>query len=126
MPGFFDDAEVARLLERFAPVVPIMESKAPEVARVMVPLMRALPETARRLRSTSLPASLPVIDITAENTWVEAPEEIAALRHAHAAFVAESPAREAVLASGSGHYVMRDQPEVVLDAVSRMVDRVRG
>jgi pimeloyl-ACP methyl ester carboxylesterase len=48
------------------------------------------------------------------------------MRRVHADFVAAAPeARELVLARGSGHYVMRDRPEVVLDAVARMVERVR-
>jgi pimeloyl-ACP methyl ester carboxylesterase len=126
MPRFFDDAEIARLLERFAPVIPRMESEAPQVAHVMVPLMRALPDTARRLRSLSLRPSLPVIDIVAERTWVSAPEEVEALRRAHAEFVAESPSREAVFARGCGHYVMHDRPEIVFEAVVKMIDRVRG
>ena len=44
----------------------------------------------------------------------------------HADFVAAAPeARELVLARGSGHYVMRDRPEIVLDAIARMLERVR-
>ena len=125
VPGFFDEAEVARLLDRFRPQIPMLEEMDPKVSRVMVPLMLALPETARRVRAVSLPPRLPVIDIVAETTWVEAPEEVAAMRREHAAFTAASPAREAVLARGSGHYVMRDNPELVIDAIARLVDRVR-
>jgi pimeloyl-ACP methyl ester carboxylesterase len=38
--------------------------------------------------------------------------------------VAASPAREAVVATGSGHHVMRDRPDVVLEAIARMIERV--
>jgi pimeloyl-ACP methyl ester carboxylesterase len=126
LPGFFDEAEVARLLARFTPHVDEIERKAPPIARVLVPLMHALPETARRMRDTRLAPTLPVIDIVAEKTWVDSPEEVAAIRREHAAFVAAAAAREAVFAHGSGHYVMRDRPRLVLDAVARMVDRVRA
>ena len=125
VPGFFDEAEVARLIERFKPQIPEVERLHPVLSRVMVPLTLAMPETARRVRSTTLPPSLPVIDIVAEHTWVESPEEIAAMRRAHASFVAASPSREAVFAADCGHFVMKDRPSLVVDAVSRLIDRLR-
>ncbi|HYA57937.1 MAG TPA: alpha/beta hydrolase [Thermoplasmata archaeon] len=125
VPGFFDDAEVARLLSRFTPQIPMFQKMDPAISAVMVPLMQALPETARRLSAVSLPLELPVIDIVAETTWIEAPEEVAALRREHALFVAASPSRQAVFARGSGHYVMHDKPDLVVDAISRLVDRLR-
>ena len=64
--------------------------------------------------------------IVAERTWVETPEEIEALRQAHRDFVAASSHRRAVFAEGSGHHVMRDRPDVVLDAVAQLVAAVRG
>ena len=96
----------------------------PQLASVMIPVMEAYPETARRVRAMEIPLALPVIDIVAEKTWADTPEELAAMRRAHADFVAASPAREAVFAQGSGHYVMHDRPQVVIDAVERMVKRV--
>jgi hypothetical protein len=44
----------------------------------------------------------------------------------HAAFVAASSARAGVFAAGSGHYVMRDRPDLVIDAIKRVVARVRS
>jgi pimeloyl-ACP methyl ester carboxylesterase len=38
-------------------------------------------------------------------------------RLGHRDFVAASPHRRAVFAYGSGHHVMRDRPDIVLDAV---------
>lgn len=126
LPGFFDEAETARLIERFRPHVDSLERAHPRIARTMIPLTLALSETARRVRATPIPLSLPVIDIVAERTWVESPEEVAAARREHAAFVAASPARESIFATGSGHYVMRDRADLLLEAISRMIDRVRG
>lgn len=126
LPSFFDPRQVVRLLARFAPVAPELERRAPNVARVMLPLMDALPETAQRVRSSPLPMSLPVIDIVAERTWVDSPEEVAAIRRAHTAFVETSGAREAVFARGCGHYVMRDQPDLVVEATVRLIDRLRA
>jgi pimeloyl-ACP methyl ester carboxylesterase len=127
LAAFFDEAEVERLLALYTPQFPALEEQAPELARVMIPLMRAYPETARRLRAVEYPASLPTIDLVAEHSWGATPEQNGAMRRVHADFVAAAPdTREAVLAEGSGHYVMRDRPDVVMDAVAGMVARVRA
>ena len=73
-----------------------------------------------------MPAATPTVDIVAERTWVDTPEEIEALRGVHRDFVAASSHRRAVFAEGSGHHVMRDRPEVVLDAVEEVVAAVRA
>lgn len=126
LSAFFDETEVERLLALYTPQFPALEEQAPEFARVMIPLMRAYPATARRLRAVEYPASLPTIDVVAEHSWGATSEQNDAMRRAHAEFVAAAPdTREAVLAEGSGHYVMRDRPDVVLDAIARMVARVR-
>ena len=123
--SFFDKAEVDSILAKYTPQFDALRKAKPQLASVMIPVMEAYPDTAKRVRSVEIPSGLPVIDIVAEKTWADTPEELAAMRRAHAEFVAASPAREAVFASGSGHYVMRDRPEVVIDAVERMVKRVR-
>ena len=124
VPGFFDEAEVDRLLQRFAQFEDAMRRTSPEIAEVMIPLIRALPETAATMRGTRLPLSLPVIDLLAEHTWVESPDEVDAMRRAHTAFVAESPHREMALAPGTGHYIMNDRPEVVVGATERLIDQI--
>ena len=92
----------------------------------MIPLMHAYPDTARDLRAVDYPTILRTIDIVAERSWGETTEENNAMRRVHADFVAAAPdVRELVLARGSGHYVMRDRPEVVLNAVARMLEHVR-
>ena len=125
LPGFFDPDQVGRLQTRFRTVAPDMERAVPHIARVMVPIMEALPATARELRATALPAALPVIDIMAERSWIDEPAEVEALHREHQRFVQASPAREAVFAAGSGHYVMRDRPELVVAAVVRLIDEHR-
>jgi pimeloyl-ACP methyl ester carboxylesterase len=87
--------------------------------------MRAYPDTVRRMRAVTFPPALPTIDIVAERSWGDTDEDNAAMRRVHAAFVAASPARAAVLATGSGHHVMRDQPELVIDAITRMLRTIR-
>jgi pimeloyl-ACP methyl ester carboxylesterase len=98
---FFDDAEVSHLQAQLTPRFAALERTDPALAQVMIPLVRAYPETVRRVRAVKYPPALPTIDIVAEHSWGETDEENAAMRRVHAAFVAASPAREAVLATGA-------------------------
>ncbi|HEU4732364.1 MAG TPA: alpha/beta hydrolase family protein [Kofleriaceae bacterium] len=126
LPEFFDDAELAYLQAKHTAQISELERKNPALARVMGPLMRAYPATVARVRAATLPANLPIVDIVAERSWGDTEQENAAMRRVHAAFVAASPAREAVLATGSGHHVMRDRPEVVVNAIGQILRRVRA
>ena len=126
LAGFFDDAQIERLLNTYRPQFPALEQAAPDLARVMIPLVEAYPATVERLRQVDIPAATPTIDIVAERTWVDTPEEVDAIRRAHRDFVAASPHRHAVFADGSGHHVMRDRPDLVLDAVAQLVAGVRA
>jgi pimeloyl-ACP methyl ester carboxylesterase len=126
LAGFFDDAQITRLLATYRPQYPALEQAAPDLARVMIPIMEAYPATVARLRQIDIPAVMPTIDIVAERTWVETPEEVEAIRQAHRDFVAASSHRRAIFAEGSGHHVMRDRPEVVLDAIAKVVAAVRA
>jgi pimeloyl-ACP methyl ester carboxylesterase len=126
LAGFFDDAQIERLLNTYRPQFPALEQAAPDLARVMIPLVEAYPATVERLRQVDIPAATPTIDIVAERTWVDTAEEVDAIRRAHRDFVAASPHRQAVFADGSGHHVMRDRPDLVLDAVAQLVAGVRA
>lgn len=120
----FDDAALARLKAKYEPQLPELERKAPQLAQVMGPLIKAYPDTVKRVKAAPVPASLPVIDIVAEKSWGDTDEENAAMRRAHDAFVAASPAREQIVATGSGHYVMRDQPKLVIGAINKLLRRL--
>ena len=121
----FDDAAASRLLASYTPQLDALERTKPGIAQVMRPLIRAFPDTARRMRSVSYPAALPTIDIVAEHAANSA-EDNAAMLRAHSAFASASPVREQVVAPDSGHYVMRDRPDLVVDAVSRLVRVARS
>jgi pimeloyl-ACP methyl ester carboxylesterase len=125
-PSFFDAAEIARLMARFEVAYDSLTRENPASARSLIPLLEAYPATAERVREVTFPQSLPTIDIVPDWTWVPTFDEQVALRVAHRSFVEASPAREAKFAKGSFHNVMRDRPEVVIDAIVRMVQRVRG
>jgi pimeloyl-ACP methyl ester carboxylesterase len=125
IPSFFDDKEAAVIKARYEPLADSLKKDKPDVARVLIPVVQAYPATALHMRDVQIPLNLPVIDITAEHTWVDAPDELAAMRRAHSDLVAASPNRVAIFAEGSGHYVSRDRPELVIDAVVHLVSEIR-
>ena len=83
LASFMDDAQLERLLATYTPQFAALEQAAPELARVMIPVIEAYPATVERLREVDVPHDLPTVDIVAERTWVETPEEIDAIRRAH-------------------------------------------
>ena len=125
LPGYFDDAALEALLAEYRPQYDALRQAAPDLAAVMIPIVEAYPATVSRVRSTNLPTGLPVIDIVAGDPMPESVEGDAVWRRAHAAFVAGGPGREAVVADGS-HHLNRDRPDVIVAAISRLVDRLRA
>ena len=125
LPEYFDEATLAALLAEYRPQYDALRQAAPALAAVMIPIVEAYPATVDRVGSARLPDGLPVIDIVAGDPMPDTGEGDAAWRRAHAAFVAAGPNREAVVAEGSGHPVNRDRPDVIVAAVSRLVDRLR-
>ena len=121
VPGTTPASEVEAILATYRPQYDEVRRLAPELARTMIPLMEAYPETVARLDSVRLPAGLPIVDVVAETTATVTPHSAAIWREAHAAFVAGSAHRRSVLALGSSHQVMDDKPDVVVGAVLQVV-----
>lgn len=126
IPSFFDDKEAAAISARYTPLAEDLIKEKPGLGRNLFRQDQAYPATARHMRDVHIPLNLPVIDITAEHTWVNAPDELRAMRRAHSEFVAASPNRVAIFAEGSGHYVSRDRPGIVIDAVLRLIRKYRN
>ena len=124
IPSFFDDKEAALISARYTPLAEDLMKEKPDLGRNLFRQDQAYPATARYMRDVHVPLNLPTVDITAEHTWVDAPVELAAMRRAHSDFVAASPNRVAIFAKGSGHYVSRDRPDVVIDAVLHLISEV--
>lgn len=126
LASFFDEEQLERLLATYTPQFAALEQAAPDLARVMIPVIQSYPATVERLRMVDVPDDLPVVDVVAERSWVESPDEIEAIRRAHSDFVAASPQRRAVFADKSGHHVMRDWPDLVLEAIGSVIAAVRA
>ncbi len=125
IPSFFDDKEAAVISARYTPLAEDLIKENPDLGRNLLRQDQAYPATARYMRDVHIPLNLSVIDITAEHTWVDAPDELAAMRRAHSEFGAASPKRVAIFAEGSGHHISRDRPDIVIDAVLHLISEIR-
>jgi len=100
-----------------------IREKAPALAKVAIPWAEALPVTVKQLDALVLPDRLPVIDIVAEKGQ-DTPESAQLWRDAHQRFTANHPRRESIFATGSSHKVMVDKPDLVVDAIAKMIATV--
>ncbi|WP_224372142.1 alpha/beta fold hydrolase [Hyalangium versicolor] len=125
VPGVWGQGELEKNLAVMRSQYDEIRREAPELAKVAIPWAEALPKTTQRVDGVSLPESLPVIDIVAENGQ-NSPESTAVWREAHRKFVGSSPSRTYVLATGSSHKVMKDKEQVVLDAIMTVIGRAGG
>jgi len=125
VPGASPPSEVDKNLRIMRAQYDEIRSQAPGLAKVAIPYAEALPVTAARINSMRVSPALPIIDIVAEKGQNN--EESARIwRDAHAAFTANNPHREHVLAVGSSHKVMADQPDLVVSAILRMIAKAQG
>jgi pimeloyl-ACP methyl ester carboxylesterase len=99
--------------------------EVPAMAAAVIPVIEAMPATARQLRRARLPAGLPIIDIVADKAAVPGndPKADADWIAGHRNFVARGRNRSSVLAVGSGHKVMIDKPDFVVAAILQMIAR---
>lgn len=125
IPSFFDEKEASLISSRYTPLAQGLIKENPALGNNLLRQVQVYPATARHMRDVNIPLNLPIIDITAEHTWVDTPDEIAAMRRAHAEFVAASPNRTAIFAKGSGHYISKDQPNIVIDAILHLISELQ-
>ena len=76
-----------------------------------------LRKNAELMRRTPFPLNISVTDIVAERTPVEGTPDAKRWKSCHEQFAAASPKRKSVMAYGSGHYVYKEKPKLVLDAI---------
>ncbi|WP_266170155.1 alpha/beta fold hydrolase [Dyella subtropica] len=77
------------------------------------------PHTVELMRETPFPASVPAIDIVAEKTFGNEGDE-QRWQACHRAFVDTAANRQSILAYGSGHYVYKENPALVVNAIAKM------
>jgi pimeloyl-ACP methyl ester carboxylesterase len=78
------------------------------------------------LRRVTFPPNIPVTDIVAEKSHFPDAADFETWKACHQEFVKASPNRRAILASGSGHYIYRSNPKLVIDAIVSQYFQVTG
>jgi len=102
-----------------------IREQAPAMAKVAIPFAEAMLETAKTINTLRMADSLPVIDIVAEKGMND-PDSARIWRAAHQQFTAGAAHRELVMAMGSSHKVMLDQPELVMNSILKMIETVKA
>jgi pimeloyl-ACP methyl ester carboxylesterase len=124
VPNTWPPAELQKNLAEMRLQYDEIRQKAPALAKVAIPWAEALPATVQQLDNLHIPSNLPIIDIVAENSQ-DSQEKNKLWHQTHRDFTAGHPSREFILAAGSSHKVMIDKRELVIDAIKRMLERVK-
>lgn len=125
VPGAWPKSEVDKNLATMRSQYAEVRQQAPALAKVAIPWAEAMPATAQRIDAVRVPESLPIIDIVAEK-GMNNPETAKIWQSAHLGFTDDNPHREHVLAVGSSHKVMADQPDLVVKAILDMLQKLGG
>lgn len=126
VPGAMSAREIENSMVKLRPDYAAFRKEDPKRAGALIPLMEAMQATRRKFEVLSVSPIMPLIDIVADRSTFKGSDQQsdAEWLKAHANFVANNPNREAVFAAGSGHKVMLDKPDIVVDAIGRMLARL--
>ncbi len=78
-----------------------------------------LPTTVAIMRRVTFPPAIPVIDLVSEHPPFTDSADIVRWKDCHKQFAAAQPNRESITAYGSGHYVFKDNPPLVIHAIAK-------
>lgn len=123
LPGFFTDAEIARLVAANAPQIEALKAQPSTKAnRQLIATATNFAETHHAYHQAAWPDAVPATYIVSEKTPFDgSPEDAQRWRDAAAAFAKAGPGRTLVTATGSSHDVPKDQPDLVLAEISKAV-----
>ena len=86
-----------------------------------------LPKTVDIVRAEPFPASVPVVDLVSDHPPFSDQPDIDRWRACHQRFANAAPNRKGLTAIGTGHYIYRDNPNLVVKViVSAYADAVGG
>jgi pimeloyl-ACP methyl ester carboxylesterase len=78
-----------------------------------------LPKTVVLMRSVTFPSAVPVIDLVSEYPPFSDSGDVARWKDCHKQFVAAQPNREGITAYGTTHYIFKDNPPLVIHAITK-------
>lgn len=126
VPGAMSAQVIEESVTKLRPEYTTFRKEEPKRAGALIPLMEAMQATRQKFEATAVSPDMPFIDIVADRSTFKGsdPRANAEWTKAHADFVVNNPNREAVFAAGSGHKVMLDKPDLVVDAIGRMIAKL--
>jgi pimeloyl-ACP methyl ester carboxylesterase len=78
-----------------------------------------LPKTVAFMRSVTFPSTIPVTDLVSQYPPFSDSSDVARWKNCHRDFVAGYPNREGITAYGTRHYIYRDDPALVIQAIAK-------
>jgi pimeloyl-ACP methyl ester carboxylesterase len=122
VPEVFTDNFIDRMTAIYAPIIAAIKAAPPSQAgRQLLALSESFRETSRAFHRVTWPAAVPAIVIVSEQTPFEAAADAQWWREAHQEFANGANNRTLVVADRSSHDVAHDRPEVILQAVAKLV-----
>jgi pimeloyl-ACP methyl ester carboxylesterase len=89
-----------------------------------------LPKTIEIVRERPFPASVPVIDLVSDSPPFSSDKDISRWKNCHRQFVDAQANRQGITAYGTGHYIYKDNPPLVINSVVKayvgIVDRQKA
>ena len=114
-------AAVAGLVRSTVPEYP---NPADDRERLIARMTRTLEDLTARAADAEPALSIPIVVITAGEPWWQREDIVAAWRRSHQEIVGAYAGRELVVAEGSNHDVPEARPDLIVDAVVRLSQRV--
>jgi pimeloyl-ACP methyl ester carboxylesterase len=78
-----------------------------------------LPTTVALMRGVTFPPTIPVIDLVSQYPPFSDSSDVARWKTCHQQFVAGHPNREGITVPGTKHYIYRDNPAAVIQAITK-------
>ena len=107
-----------------------VQSTVPDIAepgndreRVVVRMKRTFSDLTARTAEIEPGLAIPIVVLTAGEPWWGTEEIDRAWRRSHEVIAGRSPDRELVIADGSDHDVPEERPDLIVDAVNRLLTR---
>ena len=121
VPSFCTDEETARMVTTF----PKDMERTDKQGRTLNALFAAFPAMQHGFHTMQWPDNVPATVIVSEHPPFGTPAENAAWIQDHVDFAQATANRTVVTATGSGHIIMADRPDLVSQAVVAAVEQVR-
>ncbi|MDL4775818.1 MULTISPECIES: alpha/beta fold hydrolase [Thermomonosporaceae] len=122
LPDFYTDAETARIeAANKAQIAALKDQPSTKQTRQLQATAAEYGPMHRAYHKVSWPQSIPATAIVSAKTPFETPEDARLWRDAQQRFVNAAPNRDLVTAERSSHDIAGDRPDVIIEAVAKML-----